>query len=58
VDRLCAEAPAEGRLRVGPDDLGYPVGYRAFIADPDGNNLEVSHGQEIALTLAQARPDP
>jgi lactoylglutathione lyase len=58
VDRLCAEVPAEGRLRVGPDDLGYPVGYRAFIADPDGNNLEVSHGQEIALTLAQTRPDP
>jgi len=58
VDRLCAEARAEGRLRLGPDDLGYPVGYRAFIADPDGNNLEVSHGQEIALTLAQSRPKP
>jgi catechol 2,3-dioxygenase-like lactoylglutathione lyase family enzyme len=58
VDRLCTEARAEGRLRLGPDDLGYPVGYRAFIADPDGNNLEVSHGQEIALTLAQSRPNP
>jgi catechol 2,3-dioxygenase-like lactoylglutathione lyase family enzyme len=58
VDRLCAEARADGRLRIGPDDLGYPVGYRAFIADPDGNNLEVSYGQEIALTLGQSRLNP
>src|SRR5579864_1283938 len=35
VDRLCAEARAEGRLRSGPTDTGYPVGYWAYIADPD-----------------------
>lgn len=52
VDRLCAAARAEHRLRSGPTDSGYPVGYWAYIADPDGNNLEVSYGQEIGLTVA------
>lgn len=36
VNRLCAQARAEGRLRSGPTDTGYPVGYWAYIADPDG----------------------
>jgi catechol 2,3-dioxygenase-like lactoylglutathione lyase family enzyme len=56
VDRLCAEARDEGRLRSGPTDSGYPVGYWAYIADPDGNNLEISHGQEVGLTIAVSRP--
>jgi lactoylglutathione lyase len=56
VDRLCAQARAEGRLRSGPTDTGYPVGYWAYIADPDGNNLEVSHGQEIGLTVERSQP--
>ena len=34
VDRLCTEASAEGRLRRGPTDSGYPVGYWAFIDRP------------------------
>jgi len=51
VDRLCEQARSEGRLRLGPTDSGYPVGYWAFIADPDGHTLEVSFGQEIALTI-------
>jgi lactoylglutathione lyase len=54
VDRLCAEARADGRLRSGPRDDGYPVGYWAFIADPDGNNLEVSYGQEIGVTVTDS----
>ena len=53
VDRLCAEARREGRLRRGPTDAGYPVGYWAFIADPDGHMLEISFGQEVGLTLEQ-----
>jgi hypothetical protein len=35
-------ARAERRLKSGPTDSGYPVGYWAYIADPDGDNLEVS----------------
>jgi catechol 2,3-dioxygenase-like lactoylglutathione lyase family enzyme len=58
VDRLCDQARAEGRLRSGPTDTGYPVGYWAYIADPDGNNLEISYGQEIGLTIERAEPRP
>ncbi len=54
VDRLCAQARQEGCLRYGPLDSGYPVGYWALLADPDGHTLEVSFGQEVALTVAQA----
>lgn len=55
VDRLCAEARAEGCLRSGPTDSGYPVGYWAYIADPDGNNLEISYGQEVGLAIESSR---
>lgn len=54
VDRLAGLARADGRLLMGPRDYGPPVGYWAFIADPDGHTLEVSHGQEVGLTVAQA----
>lgn len=54
VDRLCHEARREGVLKMGPHDSGYPVGYWAFISDPDGHTLEVSYGQEIGLTVEQA----
>lgn len=54
VDRLCAEARSEGCLRQGPIDSGYPVGYWAFLSDPDGNTLEISHGQEVALTVERS----
>jgi lactoylglutathione lyase len=51
VDRLCVTARAEGCLKSGPADSGPPVGYWAYISDPDGNNLEVSFGQSIAFTV-------
>jgi len=54
VDRLCGEARREGALRLGPIDAGYPVGYWAFLADPDGHTLELSFGQEVGLTVASA----
>jgi catechol 2,3-dioxygenase-like lactoylglutathione lyase family enzyme len=54
VDRLCAEAQSEGCLRFGPLDSGYPVGYWALLADPDGHTLELSFGQEVALTVAHS----
>ena len=54
VDRRCAEARSEGRTVLGPLDSGYPVGYWAIIADPDGHNLELSFGQEVGLTVERA----
>lgn len=56
VDRLCALAATDGRLRKPATDSGPPVGYWAFIADPDGNTLEVSHGQDTEFTVASERP--
>jgi catechol 2,3-dioxygenase-like lactoylglutathione lyase family enzyme len=54
VDRLAAQAHSEGRSVWGPTDSPPPVGYWALIADPDGHTLELSHGQEVALTVAGA----
>lgn len=47
VDRLCALARAEDRLVAGPEDAGPPVGYWAFLRDPSGHTLELSHGQDV-----------
>jgi catechol 2,3-dioxygenase-like lactoylglutathione lyase family enzyme len=55
VDELCARARTESRDVVGPLDSGPPVGYWAYIVDPDGHNLEISFGQEVGLTVEQAR---
>jgi catechol 2,3-dioxygenase-like lactoylglutathione lyase family enzyme len=51
VDRLCEQARREARRVDGPQDSGYPVGYWAFIEDPDGHTVELSFGQEIAFTV-------
>jgi lactoylglutathione lyase len=56
VDRLAAAACAEGRLRRAPTENPHPIGYTAFLADPDGNSLELSHGQQVGLTVAGANP--
>lgn len=53
VDELCESARAEGVLIEGPNDYGPPVGYWAFLRDPDGHTLEVSFGQEVALTVEE-----
>ena len=53
VDRLCELARSEGRLKLGPLDSGEPVGYWAFIEDPDGHNLEISYGQEVGFTVSR-----
>ena len=58
VDRLAAEAASVGHTVLGPMDLGPPVGYFVIIEDPDGHNLELSYGQEVGLTVAQAAPPP
>lgn len=51
IDRLSEIARAENRLIDGPTDSGPPVGYWAFLRDPDGHTLELSHGQEVGLTV-------
>lgn len=55
LDNLCEKARQENILIDGPNDYGYPVGYWAFLRDPDGHTLELSYGQEIGLTVTNAR---
>ena len=55
VDRLCARARTQGCLALEPKDAGRPVGYWALLRDPDGHNLELSHGQEVAVEVARVR---
>jgi catechol 2,3-dioxygenase-like lactoylglutathione lyase family enzyme len=54
IDRLSQRAREASRLLEGPCDYGPPVGYWAFIADPDGHVLEISHGQDVGLTVGRA----
>ncbi len=51
LDALCDRAKQEGVLIQAQQDSGYPIGYWAFLRDPDGHTLELSYGQEIGLTL-------
>lgn len=51
MDALCEQARQEGILLREPKDSGYPIGYWAFLRDPDGHTLELSYGQEIGLTV-------
>jgi len=41
----CEQARREGILRQEVRDLPLPTGFYGMIMDPDGNSLEVSHGQ-------------
>lgn len=54
VDRLARTARDEGRLALGPADSGPPVGYWCLIRDPDGNTVEIAHGQEVGLAVSDA----
>jgi catechol 2,3-dioxygenase-like lactoylglutathione lyase family enzyme len=55
VDALCQQAHAAGIEIDGPKDSPYPIGYWAFLLDPDGHTLELSYGQEIGLTVENAQ---
>ncbi len=48
VDAVAEMAAADGILNLGPAHLNDDVGYIAFVRDPDGNQLEFSHGQDLA----------
>ena len=54
VDRLSALAREEKSLVDGPQDYGPPVGYWAFLSDPDGHTLEISYGQDVGLAVERA----
>jgi len=49
IDATVALAEREGVLRRPAQQSSAPVGYWAFFADPDGNTLELSYGQQIGL---------
>lgn len=53
MNALCEQASQSGVLIEEPKDSGYPIGYWAFLRDPDGHTLELSYGQEIGLTVAK-----
>lgn len=54
MDQLCEQAQKAGILVDSPKDSGYPIGYWAFLRDPDGHTLELSYGQEIGLIVEKA----
>ena len=55
IDELCEAAKADGCLIAGPMDYGPPVGYWAFLRDPDGHTLEISFGQEVGVAVDESR---
>jgi catechol 2,3-dioxygenase-like lactoylglutathione lyase family enzyme len=55
IDVLCDQARQAKLLLQEPKDSGYPIGYWAFLQDPDGHTLELSYGQEIGLTVEYAQ---
>jgi len=55
IDELCQAAKEAGCLISGPMDYGPPVGYWAFLRDPDGHTLEISYGQEVGVTVDESR---
>ncbi len=54
--KLCDLARSQGVLLADPREEGPPVGVWAFLRDPDGHTLELSHGQEIGRTATTERP--
>ena len=55
VDRLADRARDAGCLLREPEDGGSPVGYWALLRDPDGHNVELAFGQDVAAEVERAR---
>jgi catechol 2,3-dioxygenase-like lactoylglutathione lyase family enzyme len=55
VDRRVERAGGDGLVTFGPHDSGPPAGYYGIVVDPDGHNLEIAHGQEVAFTVEHDR---
>jgi catechol 2,3-dioxygenase-like lactoylglutathione lyase family enzyme len=51
LERQCALAAAEGRLREPLRETGGPAGCLAMLSDPDGHTLELSYGQEVGIAV-------
>ncbi|MGD8394735.1 MAG: VOC family protein [Candidatus Eiseniibacteriota bacterium] len=47
VDAVADRARRDGVLSIEPADHGEVVGYLCTLADPDGNEIEFSYGQEL-----------
>jgi lactoylglutathione lyase len=47
VDAIAFEAKKSGALQFGPTFLNPYAGYLCILHDPDGHNVEFSHGQSI-----------
>jgi catechol 2,3-dioxygenase-like lactoylglutathione lyase family enzyme len=56
VDHRLVTASAEGYEVLGPCDDGPPVGYWGLVVDSDGHNLELAYGQQVGLTVDEAKP--
>jgi hypothetical protein len=47
VDAIANEAKQTGLLQFGPTFLNPYAGYLCLVRDPDGHNVEFSHGQSL-----------
>ncbi len=54
LDATCERARTHGLLTRPPEDGGEPVGYWALLTDPDGHQLELSHGQDVGEQVRRA----
>lgn len=53
VDALADRARELGCLHWEPRDMPDPVGYICALKDPDGNVIEISHGQKVFQTVRE-----
>jgi catechol 2,3-dioxygenase-like lactoylglutathione lyase family enzyme len=49
VTRLAEEAKGVGHQVIGPAERPAPLGYSAFVTDPDGHQVEIYHGQHAGI---------
>ncbi|MBV9887390.1 MAG: hypothetical protein JO119_12665 [Acidobacteria bacterium] len=58
VDAVGTQAKERGLLRFGPTYLNPYAGYLCIISDPDGHNVEFSHGQSLGKPFASEKSPP
>jgi catechol-2,3-dioxygenase len=47
MTKVVAEATKAGIVRLGPMDMGPPLGFWVILSDPDGHPIELSYGQQM-----------
>lgn len=55
VDAVAADARKQGLLKFGPTFLNPYAGYLCIISDPDGHNVEFSHGQALGRASVHSK---